>query len=219
MMQGGSSYDPGTGRFVSEDRYMGSLTNPASQNRYVYAEDNPTTLRDANGRMVQLRPLLLDGWVPRPPSYSTYLFYYYVPSHISDLVTDGLVVTIAALGPPAIVILGGQSHIFTIAGSIVLFDVVTDISQFSSSANVGSIAITLANIGYDVASALLDSLSPLTLIELAVSEGLYTIGTIGVGDLIDMAAALTAATIAAGSFIAQSYFSYESFVSDWDIGG
>ena len=50
-------YDPGTGRFVSEDRYMGALADPLSQNRYVYASDNPLRYADPTGRMVVNRPI------------------------------------------------------------------------------------------------------------------------------------------------------------------
>ena len=47
----------GVGRFVSEDRYMGALADPLSQNRYVYASDNPLRYADPTGRMVVNRPI------------------------------------------------------------------------------------------------------------------------------------------------------------------
>ena len=43
-------YDPGTGRFVSEDRYSGNIADPLSENRYVYASDNPLRYGDPTGQ-------------------------------------------------------------------------------------------------------------------------------------------------------------------------
>ncbi len=34
-------YDPGMGRFISEDTYEGELGNPLSQNLYTYVHNNP----------------------------------------------------------------------------------------------------------------------------------------------------------------------------------
>jgi RHS repeat-associated protein len=43
-------YDPTLGRFVSQDPSSGLAAMPASMNRYVYANNNPTTLVDRSGR-------------------------------------------------------------------------------------------------------------------------------------------------------------------------
>ena len=42
-------YDPSTGRFVTEDTYQGSLDDPATLNRYVYASDDPMRYTDPTG--------------------------------------------------------------------------------------------------------------------------------------------------------------------------
>jgi RHS repeat-associated protein len=46
---GARFYDPTTGRFITEDSYNGSKYAPPSQNRYVYALDNPMKYVDENG--------------------------------------------------------------------------------------------------------------------------------------------------------------------------
>ena len=45
-------YDPVIGRFVTQDSYNGSKTDPLSQNRYVYARDNPMRYVDLSGHMI-----------------------------------------------------------------------------------------------------------------------------------------------------------------------
>ena len=43
-------YSPSTGRFTSMDLFGGFLQNPLSQNRYVFANQNPVTQTDPSGR-------------------------------------------------------------------------------------------------------------------------------------------------------------------------
>lgn len=42
-------YDPGTARFMGEDTYEGTLTNPLSQNLYTYVHNNPLRYIDPSG--------------------------------------------------------------------------------------------------------------------------------------------------------------------------
>jgi len=42
-------YAPATGRFISRDPLRGNLINPQSQNRYVYARNDPVDFRDSTG--------------------------------------------------------------------------------------------------------------------------------------------------------------------------
>lgn len=42
-------FDPGIGRFVSQDTYPGELTNPQSLNLYGYVENNPLVFTDPSG--------------------------------------------------------------------------------------------------------------------------------------------------------------------------
>jgi RHS repeat-associated protein len=47
--EGARYYDPTTGRFITEDSVVGSINDPMSLNRYVYARDNPMKIVDMNG--------------------------------------------------------------------------------------------------------------------------------------------------------------------------
>lgn len=42
-------FDPELGRFLSQDSYLGELTDPPSLHRYLYANDNPTFYTDPTG--------------------------------------------------------------------------------------------------------------------------------------------------------------------------
>ena len=42
-------FDPQLGRFLSQDSYLGELTEPPSLHRYLYANDNPTFYTDPTG--------------------------------------------------------------------------------------------------------------------------------------------------------------------------
>jgi RHS repeat-associated protein len=50
-------YEPSPGRFVQRDSYGGSVGDPQSLNRYVYAASNPTTYTDPSGKC--LGPVVL----------------------------------------------------------------------------------------------------------------------------------------------------------------
>jgi len=43
-------FDPKLGRFLTQDSYLGSIDEPPSLHRYLYANDNPTTYLDLTGR-------------------------------------------------------------------------------------------------------------------------------------------------------------------------
>lgn len=45
-------YDPDTGRFLSQDSYLGETDTPPSLHRYLYAYGNPTVYWDPDGHMV-----------------------------------------------------------------------------------------------------------------------------------------------------------------------
>ncbi len=42
-------YAPGLGTFTQLDSYGGSVANPASMNRFLYAQGNPATFTDPTG--------------------------------------------------------------------------------------------------------------------------------------------------------------------------
>lgn len=54
------SYDPSIGRFVTRDRYTGSIADPRSLHRFVYVDNNPATLVDPSGRKSQA---LVSGFI------------------------------------------------------------------------------------------------------------------------------------------------------------
>ena len=47
-------YDPETGRFLSPDPVLGSPTNPATLNRYVYVSNNPLRYTDPTGEWLNI---------------------------------------------------------------------------------------------------------------------------------------------------------------------
>jgi RHS repeat-associated protein len=48
---GARYYDPTTGRFITRDTVFGKLTDPQSQNRYVYCLNNPNKYVDLDGKI------------------------------------------------------------------------------------------------------------------------------------------------------------------------
>ncbi|NGQ97128.1 type IV secretion protein Rhs [Brevibacillus sp. SYP-B805] len=46
-------YDPGIGRFISEDTYKGQVDNPLSLNRYTYVANNPLRYKDPTGHEME----------------------------------------------------------------------------------------------------------------------------------------------------------------------
>jgi len=63
---GARYYDPGVGRFVTEDSYTGDLNDPLSLNLYIYARDNPERYVDPTGHMILLSAMMIDGMIARP---------------------------------------------------------------------------------------------------------------------------------------------------------
>ena len=47
-------YNPGAGRFMSEDTYPGNLTQPQTLNRYSYVMNNPVNYWDPTGNVAEL---------------------------------------------------------------------------------------------------------------------------------------------------------------------
>ena len=69
---GARDYSPHTGTFTELDTYAGSAQNPASMNRYLYAESNPTTFIDPTGhasygpgQICPYGPEDCEGWKPK----------------------------------------------------------------------------------------------------------------------------------------------------------
>lgn len=52
-------YEPGIGRFTSEDTYGGNIGNPITLNRYAYVNNNPISYSDPNGHMATMIEALI----------------------------------------------------------------------------------------------------------------------------------------------------------------
>ncbi len=50
-------YDPGIGRFISQDPVGGDISNPQSLDRYVYVNNIPTTFTDLTGLLAVIAPV------------------------------------------------------------------------------------------------------------------------------------------------------------------
>ncbi len=46
-------YDTDTGRFISEDNYLGTQAEPLSRNRYIYTHNNPVNYVDPSGHWIE----------------------------------------------------------------------------------------------------------------------------------------------------------------------
>ena len=72
--EGARYYDPTTGRFITEDSYNGTKTDPISQNKYIYGGDNPMRYLDPTGHsLISVRNLYGGGVVyyPTPTTFVT----------------------------------------------------------------------------------------------------------------------------------------------------
>jgi RHS repeat-associated protein len=58
---GARFYDPGVGRFITEDTVLGSISDPQSLNRYVYCRNNPLKYVDPDGRLWNIAIGALSG--------------------------------------------------------------------------------------------------------------------------------------------------------------
>jgi RHS repeat-associated protein len=73
-------YNAGIWRFITEDSYPTQLSNPLSQNRYIYAEDNPMTLTDPTGHY-SVKSVAGGGSLP--PGFVTWAFEYHWASIVN----------------------------------------------------------------------------------------------------------------------------------------
>ena len=67
---GARFYDPSIYRFITADSYTGTQQDPLSQNRYIYAEDNPETNVDVNGNRIAASPIESDAIPPSSISHT-----------------------------------------------------------------------------------------------------------------------------------------------------
>lgn len=70
--------DASLGRFVSEDTYDGTLTNPLSQNRYIYVENSPLINIDPSGNMAVSKLRYIDSFKYLSSTYSDSVISYSV---------------------------------------------------------------------------------------------------------------------------------------------
>jgi RHS repeat-associated protein len=71
-------YDPTSARFLTEDTWAGSLTQPYTQNRYAYVGNNPVNMWDPTGNVPE--PTNVPSWVKAQSNYTvseSYVEEYY----------------------------------------------------------------------------------------------------------------------------------------------
>ena len=56
-------YDTDTGRFISEDSYLGTQENPLSRNRYIYTHNNPVNYIDPSGHILLSTGLIIGATI------------------------------------------------------------------------------------------------------------------------------------------------------------
>jgi len=69
-------YDPGVGRFISEDTYKGQVDNPLSLNRYTYVHNNPLKYVDPTGNAAEIGGGRKVDWFQRFYQKATKLNYH-----------------------------------------------------------------------------------------------------------------------------------------------
>jgi hypothetical protein len=74
-------YNPNMGRLLSVDSIGGTVSRPASWNRYSYAWDNPLTLVDSSGRDVSVAPALSRMYFHALWRSPTLAYHYFRNSH------------------------------------------------------------------------------------------------------------------------------------------
>ena len=110
-------YNARSGRFITEDTYFGSNSNPLSLNRYIYAEDNPVSKVDPNGHGTQESFL---QWLES---------YFFSVANYANLALGALGILLAAFGPASAALvrfLGGSGHLVEIAIGIAAASIALD---------------------------------------------------------------------------------------------
>ena len=147
---------------------------------------------------------------PCSTSYVTYFTTVWAPAYEVQL-AFGLALVIAVFLGPAAVVLLGQGYIFGAALVLVLGQIGYDLGNIVGDLQSGNTAHALFDLGQlalDATTSILQSLGEGTLIELALLEGLWTFGTVGVGSLVDFS----------GGFVAAGVFGITTFFEsayDW----
>ena len=190
-------YDPGTGRFVSEDRYMGALADPLSQNRYVYASDNPLRYADPNGHASYS---VLDE--------TTWIGTNYVPSHLLPLANIVVGTIITFVDPLLDQFLGPLTStafevIFTSVYSVPQ-DIVGTVGLPHDIAigSVGAVVSEVLGLTSDILSSFWNGLSFLQQVEIiAEGAGYYGLDALTGGTLSAAATAAASVALTAGVVI------------------
>ena len=85
---GARYYDPATGRFITQDSYPGSMSDPSSMNLYAYARDNPMRYTDPNGHSY----IAENGWYFSPSTVAALFASGQAPPSLSAVVPPGMYV-------------------------------------------------------------------------------------------------------------------------------
>jgi hypothetical protein len=124
-------------------------------------------------------------------------------SRLAELATDVVTIGLSALGPAATIFLSDADSAFysihTILGTIDYSSFLNDVSN----RNHAETAVALGNIVFDVINTLWSHLSEPEMIAFAFAEGACDIGTLGIGDVIDLDGVITASIAAGASYAAE----------------
>ncbi|MGD0476935.1 MAG: RHS repeat-associated core domain-containing protein [Nitrososphaerales archaeon] len=204
---GARFYDPATGRFITQDSYTGTTRDPVTQNRYIYASDNPMKLIDSNGHSGQ--PMDFGSWFKK---------YFFLTPHLVDF-TMILVAAITAVVDP---LLWRFNHELTSAAVSVLSlgvqgggdtgAIVNDLSTL----NTGQAAVDALSLTSDILSSFWSSLSFLQIMEVIAEGGAYYVAdVISAGTLSEAATLLGLGMlgVSIGKYIGVALGSYQTYSS------
>jgi RHS repeat-associated protein len=202
-------YNAGIGRFITEDSYSGQINAPLSENRYIYAADNPEskvdpTGHDANGG---------SGGSGTSASGLEWLEQY-VLSNLLSIGAQLAAVILAFLGPTAAIL---NINVYAIAASEVGLALGPDLESLAmdiAGHNIPGFTASLLNSAWDIFDTIMHGLSWEQLLALSLTESAWTAGTAGYGDLVDISSGLIALGIFIASFIWQEYWAYEDHLND-----
>ena len=153
-LYGARFYDPAIERFMTEDTSTGSLEDPQSQNRYIYARDNPLSITDINGHgwfksFTHALSNAVTKGVNTVASAASGLAsdvsnaWNNLPSQDKAYVETGLIVAGVAA---AVVVTGGAGAAFVPAA---LSEIVATTSMTSVVSSIGA-SVVVSTVGYDL---------------------------------------------------------------------
>ena len=82
-------YNPSTARFLSQDTYTGSASDPWTQHLYAYCNNNPVNMVDPTGH--EAETVYPEGWESMP-WWKQMLVYRKVHNRVQDAILEKILV-------------------------------------------------------------------------------------------------------------------------------